>query len=275
MIGPIATAARHLIAAGVTRDALVTALADIEAALVAMLGAGVMSEFPESYQVKRSPGAIRQARYRAKLKTEAVTGDASDVTPVTGDGKASRSVTCDALGDARARTNTDSSLPSLIETPEKSVSSLPSSARGEPSPVTSRVTFDAWIAEYPRSQGMPRGLALNAWNQLSAEDQWRAWLALPGFKRWVAEQGSNYTLLSAHNFLIQRRFDGFVSNAEPPPDKRVTLQRGDPRFEAWEKHHRSIGKRIPHAANSWAFPTEWPPDHEHQQREIPLLRKIG
>ena len=59
-------------------------------------------------------------------------------------------------------------------------------------------------------------------------------------------------------------------------DKRVTLSRGDRRFEAWEKYYHAIGsKPVPATARSWAFPTEWPPDSDHQQREIPLLRKIG
>jgi hypothetical protein len=143
--------------------------------------------------------------------------------------------------------------------------------------VTSRVTvtFEAWIASYPGSEGMNRTLALAEWRRLSAEDQLKAWNALPGFRQWIGGQAKNYTILSAHNFLIQRRFDGFAKTAGPPQGKEVYLPRGAPSWEAWEKAMASRGKPIPHVANGWNFPSEWPPDTDHQQREIPLLRKVA
>lgn len=72
-MGPIATTLKHLIAAGVTGDALVTAIAEVEAAAVVQ---------PEQ-KPARSRAAERTAKWRAK-KSEGGGGraarDASDVT---------------------------------------------------------------------------------------------------------------------------------------------------------------------------------------------------
>jgi hypothetical protein len=72
-MGPIATTLKHLIAAGVTGDALVTAIAEIERAAVVQ---------PEQKSA-RSRAAERTAKWRAK-KSEGgggrAAGDASDVT---------------------------------------------------------------------------------------------------------------------------------------------------------------------------------------------------
>ena len=57
MSGPVSTAARHLIAAGVTGDALVTALEEIES----------------SMKKQPTPGALRQRRYRERKQS--VTSD--------------------------------------------------------------------------------------------------------------------------------------------------------------------------------------------------------
>lgn len=68
MSGPVSIAAKHLMAAGVTGDALVTALAEIEAAS----------------QPSRSKGAERQARYRERHKaSQSVTSDVKKEIPQT------------------------------------------------------------------------------------------------------------------------------------------------------------------------------------------------
>ena len=64
-MGAIATAAKHLIAAGVTGDALVTALEEIE----------------DAAAPKRSKGAERQARYRERKTTGNITGDVTRDAP--------------------------------------------------------------------------------------------------------------------------------------------------------------------------------------------------
>lgn len=80
-MGQIAAALRHLIAAGVTGEALVKAVEDMEASVV------VQTQEPSA----RSKGAERQARYRARKsdggggdgRVTRDDGDACDVTTVT------------------------------------------------------------------------------------------------------------------------------------------------------------------------------------------------
>lgn len=79
----IATALKHLIAAGVTGDALVTAIAEIEASLSEAVAA-------EISQKSSSAGAERTRRWRAKKASQSVT---CDVTSVTVTSQASQSVT--------------------------------------------------------------------------------------------------------------------------------------------------------------------------------------
>jgi len=70
----IATALKHLLAAGVTGDALVTAISELEAAAM---------EDAKYAPRPRSKGAERQARYRDKERhkaSQSVTSDGSDVS---------------------------------------------------------------------------------------------------------------------------------------------------------------------------------------------------
>ncbi len=69
----IATALKHLIAAGVTGDALVMAVAEMEAANSA-------SREPVQDAGTRSPAAIRQSRYRNKKRNEGITGRNESIT---------------------------------------------------------------------------------------------------------------------------------------------------------------------------------------------------
>uniref|UniRef100_UPI0018D273E4 hypothetical protein n=1 Tax=Blastomonas sp. CCH2-A2 TaxID=1768788 RepID=UPI0018D273E4 len=85
----IATAMKHLMVAGVEGDALLAAIADIEAAII------------EQAQPKGpSKAALRMRRHRANKASQSVTGDASGGDEgVTERHKASQSATCDASGD--------------------------------------------------------------------------------------------------------------------------------------------------------------------------------
>lgn len=64
----IATAVRHLMAAGVTGEALLDAIAEMEAQI-------------RAEPKPRSSGAIRQERYRRNKASQSVTCDVSDVSP--------------------------------------------------------------------------------------------------------------------------------------------------------------------------------------------------
>lgn len=86
MMGQIAAAVKHLIAAGIAGDALVQAIEDMEAAVVVQ----------QPQQPARSRAAERQARYRARKSGEGgggVTRDAGDGSDVT---VTSRVTVCDA-----------------------------------------------------------------------------------------------------------------------------------------------------------------------------------
>lgn len=286
MTGPIATAARHLIKAGCAGADLVAALADIEAACIALFGPAVLAELPQSYSVerKRSKGAERQARYRARLKgvtnvTGDVTGDGSDVTGVTSDGKASQTVTGDAQRyAARAGTNTESSL-SLSEKPENSVFIEPSSPRGTASHVTSpvTVTFEAFMSAYPGGEGMSRLKAKAAWDALSPADQVMAHEGLPAFRLWIGKQPTNYTLLHAHNYLIERRFEGFAREAAKVAvvaQPQVFVRHGTAGWSAWEAYEARHGRKIPRHNDGWYFPSEFPPGDERQMN-MRLLRQVS
>lgn len=85
----IATAVKHLMAAGVEGDALVAAIADIEAAIL-----------DQAEPKGPSKAALRMRRYRANKASQSVTGDASEgEQDVTERHNASQSVTCYASGD--------------------------------------------------------------------------------------------------------------------------------------------------------------------------------
>lgn len=85
----IATAVKHLMAAGVEGDALVAAIADIEAAIL-----------DQAQPKGPSKAALRMRRHRANKASQSVTGDASEGEQgVTERHKASQNVTCYASGD--------------------------------------------------------------------------------------------------------------------------------------------------------------------------------
>lgn len=75
MMGPVATAAKHLIAAGVTGDALVTALAEIEAALP------VPSPAPVDEQAERRRAKDRERKAVERLRKSAESADAPPAPP--------------------------------------------------------------------------------------------------------------------------------------------------------------------------------------------------
>lgn len=292
MTGPVATAARHLINAGCAGADLVAALADIEAACIALFGPAVMAELPQSYSVERKPrntSTVRMRRKREKdrkIAAAAVTGDVTTVTStakVTSQAshvtetrhKASQSVTCDA---PRAGTNTDSSL-SFSEKPEKSVFVDPSSPREAPSQVTSRVTvtFEAFMSAYPGGEGMSRLKAKAAWDALSQADQVLAHEGLPAFRLWIGKQPANYTLLHAHNYLIERRFDGFAREAAKVAavqQAQVFVRHDTPAWQAWEAYEARRGRKIPRHNGGWHFPSEFPPGDE-RQINMRLLRQVS
>lgn len=64
----IATAVRHLMAAGITGEALLTAIAEMEAHL-------------QAAPKRRSAAAVRQERYRRNKASQTVTSDACDAQP--------------------------------------------------------------------------------------------------------------------------------------------------------------------------------------------------
>lgn len=297
MIGPVATAAKHLIAFGACGQQLVEALADIEEACLAIMGGDPHEAISPSWSPARalSAGALRTRRYRARLaaRRAGVTGaspvtagdairDVSGVTSVTGDGKASqgvtkasRSVTGDASRDGLARANTESSSFSLNPLASESVDiSRGDASRHE----ASRVTFDDFITAYPFEPGQSRLKAETAWRQLSEEDRSSALKACAPFRQWASKQGRNYTMLHAATFLSERRFESFrqeVLKGESV-NHGVRVSEGSAAWLAWKAHYAAHGKRGPPSHNGgWYFPSEFPPDDTREQREMRLLRNVS
>lgn len=280
MISPLATVAKQLIAAGVTRDQLVIALAEVEESMLAYGQPGIAAETPNSYSPvrRRSAHAEAQARYRQKQKAKlpGITGDHGDAEVITGDGKASPVITSDVTGDHLARAHTQSSLPSLIENTEKTVCESPPSARSEPSPAPSRViTFEALKAAYPWDNGMSEPKARMAWNALSEDDRILAVKACPFFAAVARKRGPNYSMLHLHTFLLDRRFANFAADIAQAKDHppQIFILAGTEKSKAWEKYR---GKAAPiNRDGGWFYPSEWPPDDERQQMNMRLLRQVS
>ena len=126
---PMSAIVRELVAAGVTGDALVTALERIEAAAVPV----------------RSSAAIRQARYRER-KAESVTHDVTSITTVT--------PTPPPLSSPPLSPQTPNNPPPILPP-------TPDILRGRAVAKTGDGRFDEFWAAYPRRTG--KEAARKAW----------------------------------------------------------------------------------------------------------------
>lgn len=68
-----------------------------------------------------------------------------------------------------------------------------------------------WAA-YPRDSGMSKSEAFKVWRKMPDAEQDKAIAAIPGFKEWVAKQGTTYRVVHACRYLSQHRYDGFGEN---------------------------------------------------------------
>lgn len=136
MEGVITTAARHLMAAGLSGEALLAALADIERAM----GAAA----PASASKPKSAGALRTERWREKQRLKAQGGDAAvtlgDASVTLGDGAVTLGDAPVTLGDAAAVS------PSLPLPPNENNSNPPTPTHGNHSPrAREAIPFDAHV----------------------------------------------------------------------------------------------------------------------------------
>lgn len=249
----IATVLKHLVSAGVTGDALVTAVAEIEEAL-------------ETRNANRNsvtdvtpvtPAALRMRRMRERKSNEINVLDAEKAASVA----VSESVT-----------ERNKSVTSY-----NNITSLEVDSREDKKDIIVRnVTrkrnsyaeaFETFWKAFPTDPGMSKSEASKAWDRLSPEDQQAAMDCIPAFKAWVAKQGESYRVVHACRYLSQRRFDGFkeqaAQNQERPVSSRVYVTTGTDAMDAWDAYYkRTKGKMAPRdQRGGWYFETEYPP-HE-------------
>lgn len=138
--------------------------------------------------------------------------------------------------------------------------------RKAPRRISYPALFETFWLEYPRDDGMSKAEALKPWLKLSEDDQQKAVAALPAFKAWARAQPTDYRMIHACNYLIKRRFDGFVEKAKAMEaaaqqhSTQVYVQYGTPAGDAWEQEYRIKRKKPPPRDNKggWWFPTEYP-----------------
>lgn len=199
-MGVIATALRHLMAAGVTGDALVTAITEIEAELAATALPG---------EPQRSSGALRTERYRARKAAEAsqnpshvTLGDVCDAETVTG------------VTDVTVRDACDVSAHPSLPLPPNEINSNP------PAPTHPDNTTRA--RKSSAQPDKPDGVRAQVWSDfLSIRKAKRAPLtetALAGIRREA--QSAGWPLDAALAECVSRGWQGFkaewVRDAKPP-----------------------------------------------------------
>lgn len=221
----IATAVKQLIAAGITGDALVTAIDQLE----------------DAQKPRLSKGAIRTRKWRARHSDVTETDERhGDVT----------SVTCDVNGS-----NSKEERVSPIREESKEVSKKES--KKEPRKIKTRLPSDWVPSESLLSYGREQGLSadqvsravenLRIWARSTGElkADWSA--TLQGFFRRDAEKLGG----SAPSLSLVMPEHGQVHAG------RVYLRRETPQFEAWAEH---TGKAVTDKHGGWWFNSEWPPE---------------
>lgn len=79
--------------------------------------------------------------------------------------------------------------------------------------------FERFWEAYPVDRNMPKKPAFRQWQKLSPEQRERAIGAMPGFKRYCAENKSWYRPVYADRFLSQEKFEGYAIEAPPDPEE--------------------------------------------------------
>lgn len=101
--------------------------------------------------------------------------------------------------------------------------------------------FEHFWTEYPTDKNMPKKLAFQQWQKLSAEKRDAAIAAIPAFRRYCEQNKSWYRVIYADRFLSQEKFEGYAADqpaAEPDPSwgslaERFKAEIGAGNFQAY------------------------------------------
>lgn len=104
-------------------------------------------------------------------------------------------------------------------------------------------SFEAFWKAYPTDPGMSKQDAGVEYERLPAQDQQAATAAIPAFKAWCDKQGSTYRIIHAVNYLIKRRFDGFVATSANNRDRA-----------AWERIANAVDQPHKWSESEWGTP---------------------
>jgi len=250
----IATILKHLVAAGVTGDALVTAVAEIEEVLEAR-NANRNSVTDVTHV---TPAAIRMRRMRERKASEINVLDAEKAASVA----VSESVT-----ERNSSVTSYNNITSLeVDNSEDKKDIIVRNVTRKRNSYAE--AFENFWKAFPTDPGMSKSEAYKAWNKLSPEDQQHAMDCIPAFKAWIGQQGPNYRVVHACRYLSQRRFDGFKEQAARTQERaissRVYVQTGTDAMDAWDAFYkRTKGKMAPRdQRGGWYFETEYPPQEQ-------------
>lgn len=125
--------------------------------------------------------------------------------------------------------------------------------------------FEDWWQAYPRRPTMSKPRAYAEYARLSDNDRSLALSALTPFKAQIsADKTEARFILHAERFLRNRIFDNFVETSAKIIEMQqgVLVQYDSPQWDAWEKHLRARGERMPVRttySTGRRFPTEFPP----------------
>lgn len=122
--------------------------------------------------------------------------------------------------------------------------------------------YDRYFHHKP-DQSMSRHAAERVWMRMSDRDKMLAFRFLDAFV--TARQKSGLKLPDAKTYLVERRWQGFVSGAPAAKPMPEVVMPGSAEWHRWREYRVATGQSIVlmdqqrRAGRGWTVPTKWPP----------------